>query len=110
LRGCSFSAAKAATIQSAAADIVPAPVAADQMDNEALITRPVSIKGGVGRRTVEMLLMYSLERMDVLPADDFGVREGLQAAEIPPGTYLWRMPRRRGPRPLIANGDGADPV
>ena len=31
---------------------------------------------GVGRWTVEMLLIYSLERMDILPADDFGVREG----------------------------------
>jgi DNA-3-methyladenine glycosylase II len=79
LRACGFSTAKAATIQAiaqnAAAGVVPTRVAADQMDNETLITRLVSIKG-VGRWTVEMLLMYSLERMDVLPADDFGVREG----------------------------------
>jgi DNA-3-methyladenine glycosylase II len=31
---------------------------------------------GVGRWTVEMLLMFNLGRMDILPVDDFGVREG----------------------------------
>jgi len=45
------------------------------MDDRALIERISSIKG-IGRWTVEMLLMYSLERMDVLPVDDFGIREG----------------------------------
>jgi DNA-3-methyladenine glycosylase II len=121
LRACGFSAAKTATIQaiaqSAAAGVVPTRVAADQMDNETLITRLVSIKG-VGRWTVEMLLMYSLERMDVLPADDFGVREGYRMLKSLPGQpkpramrelaqawsphrtvaswYLWRIPRTRG--------------
>jgi DNA-3-methyladenine glycosylase II len=135
LRGCGFSAAKAATIQaiaqSAVAGIVPTRIAADQMENEALITRLVSIKG-VGCWTVEMLLMYSLERMDVLPADDFGVREGYRVLKSLPeqpkpramrelaqawsphrtvaSWYLWRMPRTRGQRPVTANGDGADPV
>jgi DNA-3-methyladenine glycosylase II len=33
-----------------------------------LIARVVTIKG-IGRWTVEMLLMYSLERMDILPVD-----------------------------------------
>jgi DNA-3-methyladenine glycosylase II len=124
LRGCGFSATKAATIQaiaqSAVAGIVPTRVVADQMDNEALITRPISIKG-VGRWTVEMLLIYSLERMDVLPADDFGVREGYRVLKSLPeqpkpramrelaqawsphrtvaSWYLWRMPRMRGQRP-----------
>jgi len=31
---------------------------------------------GVGRWTVEMLLIFTLGRPDVLPVDDFGVREG----------------------------------
>jgi DNA-3-methyladenine glycosylase II len=99
---------------------VPTRVVADQMDNEALITRLISIKG-VGRWTVEMLLIYSLERMDVLPADDFGVREGYRVLKSLPeqpkpramrelaqawsphrtvaSWYLWRMPRMRGIRP-----------
>src|SRR3546814_11413694 len=45
------------------------------MDDEALIERLSTLRG-VGRWTVEMLLIYSLERPDILPADDFGVREG----------------------------------
>ena len=43
--------------------------------DEALIERLVALRG-VGRWTVEMLLIYSLARSDVLPVDDFGVREG----------------------------------
>jgi 3-methyladenine DNA glycosylase/8-oxoguanine DNA glycosylase len=85
--------------------------------SEALITRLVSIKG-VGHWTVEVLLMYSLERMDVLPASDFGVREGYRVLKSLPeqptpatlrelaqawsphravaAWYLWRIPRSRG--------------
>ncbi|WP_426236822.1 DNA-3-methyladenine glycosylase family protein [Pseudomonas sp. TWP3-2] len=79
LRGCGFSAGKIATIQGIAQatldGVVPDYATALAMDDEALIERLVSLRG-VGRWTVEMLLIYSLERMDVLPADDFGVREG----------------------------------
>jgi DNA-3-methyladenine glycosylase II len=31
-----------------------------------------------------MLLMYSLERMDILPVDDLGVREGYRALKSLP--------------------------
>jgi DNA-3-methyladenine glycosylase II len=63
-----------------------------------------------------MFLIYSLERSDVLPVDDFGVREGyrrlkrLEKAPTPrqmrdtgeawspwrtvAAWYLWRLPRR----------------
>jgi DNA-3-methyladenine glycosylase II len=110
LRSCGFSAAKAATIlaiaQSTVAGIVPTRVDPDQMDNEALITRLVSIKG-VGRWTVEMLLMYSLERMDVLSADDFGVCEGYRVLKSlpeqpkPRGCANWHRPGRRTERSLL---------
>ena len=33
-------------------------------------------EGSEGRWTVEMLLIYSLEREDILPVNDFGVRDG----------------------------------
>jgi DNA-3-methyladenine glycosylase II len=52
-----------------------------KMDDEALIERIISSKG-IGRWTVEMLLMYSLERMDVLPVDDFGIREGYRKVAL----------------------------
>ena len=47
----------------------------DAMESEDLIRHLTQIKG-VGRWTVEMLLIYTMERPDILPADDFWVREG----------------------------------
>jgi DNA-3-methyladenine glycosylase II len=121
LRTCGFSAGKIATIKAIARGtvegVVPTREIAVTMDDETLIERMVGIKG-IGRWTIEMLLVYSLERMDVLPADDFGVREGypvlkslpeqpkpkqlreLSKAWAPHRTvaawYLWRIPRERG--------------
>jgi 3-methyladenine DNA glycosylase/8-oxoguanine DNA glycosylase len=45
------------------------------MDNEAIINTLTTVRG-IGRWTVEMLLMFRLGRPDVLPVDDFGVRKG----------------------------------
>ncbi|MDD2050179.1 DNA-3-methyladenine glycosylase family protein [Pseudomonas putida] len=79
LRACGFSASKLTTIQGIAKarqdGLVPDHEQALALDDEQLIERLVSLRG-VGRWTVEMLLIYTLERMDILPADDFGVREG----------------------------------
>jgi DNA-3-methyladenine glycosylase II len=121
LRACGFSATKVATIKAIAegalSGLIPPHNVAGTMDDEELIARVVTIKG-IGRWTVEMLLMYSLERMDILPADDFGVREGYRSLKSLPeqpkpnslreigkawaphrtvaAWYLWRMPRERG--------------
>lgn len=121
LRTCGFSASKIATIKAIAQGtvdgVIPTREIAVTMDDETLIERMVGIKG-IGRWTVEMLLMYSLERRDVLPVDDFGVREGYRVlkslseqpkpkalreishAWAPHRTvaawYLWRIPRERG--------------
>ncbi len=90
LRACGFSASKIATIQGIAQatldGVVPDYPTSRAMDDETLIERLTSLRG-VGRWTVEMLLIYSLERMDILPADDFGVREGyrrLKGLEVQP--------------------------
>lgn len=45
--------------------------------DEELIEYLVEIKG-VGRWTVEMLLMFSLNREDILPLDDLGVQNGIR--------------------------------
>ena len=90
MRACGFSASKTATVQGIAQarleGLVPSRQEALAMADEALIERLVALRG-VGRWTVEMLLIYSLERMDILPADDFGVREGyrrLKGLEVQP--------------------------
>ena len=79
LRTCGFSARKIATLKGIADGalngLVPSRTDADAMTDEDLITRMVALKG-IGRWTVEMLLIFTLERMDVLPADDFGIVEG----------------------------------
>lgn len=118
-RACGFSAAKLATIRGIAQatldGVVPVLHAARQLPDAALIERLVSLRG-VGRWTVEMFLIYSLERSDILPVDDFGVREGygrlkgLEKAPTPrqmreigmawspfrtvAAWYLWRLPAR----------------
>lgn len=78
-RGFGFSGGKVAAIRDICAKAldgtIPTLEEADALDDEALIARLVTIRG-VGRWTVEMLLMSTLGRPDVLPVDDFGVREG----------------------------------
>jgi DNA-3-methyladenine glycosylase II len=83
MRGCGFSGAKVAAIrdiaEKAAGGLVPTREACARFDDAALIERLVAIRG-VGRWTVEMLLIFTLGRPDVLPVDDFGVREGWKVA------------------------------
>jgi len=49
------------------------------MEDEAIIERLTQVRG-IGRWTVEMLLMFRLGRPDVLPADDYGIRKGFAIA------------------------------
>jgi DNA-3-methyladenine glycosylase II len=46
-------------------------------DNEEIIQQLISIYG-VGRWTAEMFLIFSLNRLDVLPLGDLGLRAGVQ--------------------------------
>jgi len=118
LRACGFSGRKIETIQGIASatisGVVPSFAVAQTMTDEALIKQLVSLKG-IGQWTVEMLLMFTLARMDILPADDFGVVQGykrLKKREAAPkrkemaeiaqawaphrtvaSWYLWRVPK-----------------
>ncbi|MBA3581980.1 MAG: DNA-3-methyladenine glycosylase 2 family protein [Gammaproteobacteria bacterium] len=79
LRACGFSARKVETIQNIANatvdGIVPTRKIAEQLSDEALIKQLITLKG-VGRWTVEMMLMFTLARLDILPVGDLGVRQG----------------------------------
>jgi DNA-3-methyladenine glycosylase II len=83
MRGCGLSGSKVAAIrdiaEKAVGGLVPTRAAAARIPDEKLIERLVAIRG-VGRWTVEMLLIFTLGRRDVLPVDDFGVREGWRVA------------------------------
>ena len=83
LRSGGFSRNKVTAIRDIAAKaregIVPTRAQARRLDDEELILRLVEIYG-VGRWTVEMLLIFTLGRLDVLPVDDFGIQSGFKAA------------------------------
>lgn len=90
LRSVGLSRQKVSYIQAIAAGahegIVPARRSdVIRLDDETIIERLTSIRG-VGRWTVEMLLIFTLGRLDVLPVGDFGVRAGFD-----------RIARRREP-------------
>ena len=83
LRACGFSANKAAALRdiaaNAAAGVIPSRAAAYCLSDPQLIERLTAVRG-VGRWTVEMLLIFTLRRPDVFPVDDFAVREGYRIA------------------------------
>lgn len=84
LRGCGLSTAKMLAIRDIAAKTetghIPTRTAAQRLSDDELIARLVEV-GGVGRWTVEMLLIFTLGRPDVFPSDDFGVRNGWRVAK-----------------------------
>jgi DNA-3-methyladenine glycosylase II len=83
MRGAGLSANKVLAIrdiaEKAALGVIPNRAAARRLSDEVLIERLVALRG-VGRWTVEMLLIFTLGRADILPVDDFGVREGYRVA------------------------------
>ena len=83
MRGAGLSANKVLAIrdiaEKAALGVIPDRAAARRLSDEVLIERLVALRG-VGRWTVEMLLIFTLGRADILPVDDFGVREGYRVA------------------------------
>jgi DNA-3-methyladenine glycosylase II len=83
LRAAGFSFAKVAALKDLAtkaiAAVVPDRAALNALTDEAIVELLTQVRG-VGRWTVEMLLISNLARPDVLPVDDFGVRNGFRAA------------------------------
>jgi DNA-3-methyladenine glycosylase II len=104
LRGCGFSGSKIAAIRDIAArrldGTVPDHETAALLEDGALIERLTTIRG-VGRWTVEMLLIFTFGRPDILPVDDFGVREGWRCIQ-----NLAVQPR---PKALAALGEAWAP-
>jgi len=124
IRASGFSRGKIASIRDIAektlAGVVPARAAALKLNDEELIERLVALRG-VGRWTVEMLLIFTLGRTDVFPCDDFGVRNGYRIAmrlpDMPNPRELREVAERWAPHRTLAawylwraadNGDGAE--
>lgn len=75
---------------------IPGPRRLAWMDEQAIIDSLVAIRG-IGRWTVEMMLMFRLGRPDVLPVDDLGIRKGLQVVD--------RLEQLPTPRETAARGE-----
>jgi DNA-3-methyladenine glycosylase II len=79
LRGIGLSYAKVGYIHNVAAFCIEHKITdktLQKMDNEAIVDLLVQIKG-VGKWTVEMLLMFSLGREDVFAVDDLGIQQAM---------------------------------
>ena len=122
LRACGVSGNKARALRDLAAreaaGEIPTLRRMARMDEEAIIAALVPTRG-IGRWTVEMMLMFRLGRPDVLPLDDLGIRKGAQVVDgvdaMPTprelaergerwgpyrtyaSLYLWRIADERGP-------------
>jgi DNA-3-methyladenine glycosylase II len=83
LRAVGLSFAKIASIKDLARKtldgVVPPYEILHTLADDEIIERLTQVRG-IGRWTVEMLLMFRLGRPDVLPIDDFGVRNGFRLA------------------------------
>jgi DNA-3-methyladenine glycosylase II len=79
LRAAGLSRAKTAALKDLAAKTidgtVPSGRALIRMSDDEIIARLITVRG-IGRWTVEMLLLFDLGRPDVWPVDDYGVRKG----------------------------------
>ncbi len=110
LRSAGLSRAKMLAIRDLAAKAldgtVPTVKQAHKMSDEELIERLDSVRG-IGRWTVEMLLMFRLGRPDVLPVGDYGVRKGFarmrKLAELPKPKELMAYGERWKPYRSVAS-------
>jgi 3-methyladenine DNA glycosylase/8-oxoguanine DNA glycosylase len=110
LRAAGLSTAKTAALRDLAArtldGTVPSMAAARRMGDDELVERLVQVRG-VGRWTVEMLLIFRLGRPDVLPVSDLGIRKGFARTfgvrRLPAAVTITRRARRWRPYRTVAS-------
>lgn len=104
LRAAGLSRAKTASIRDLAEKtiqgIIPTSSAIRKLSDAEILERLTSVRG-IGPWTVEMLLIFTLGRQDILPVSDYGVRKGFAL------TYGWKdLPT---PRELLEFGQRWSP-
>lgn len=76
------------------------------MDDESIILTLMQVKG-IGRWTVQMLLIFRMNRFDVLPVDDLGIRAGIRKVyvldELPSKQTVESLGQRWKPYRTIAS-------
>ncbi|MFT3710040.1 MAG: DNA-3-methyladenine glycosylase 2 family protein [Archangium sp.] len=100
MRSCGLSENKALAIKDLAAKCldgtVPTSKELHALSDDAIVERIVQVRG-IGRWTVEMMLMFRMGRLDVFPVDDFGVRKGF--------TVLRKLKEPITAKKLMPHGD-----
>jgi methylated-DNA-[protein]-cysteine S-methyltransferase len=110
LRGAGLSRAKLLALRDLAerteAGEIPSLAALRRMPDDEIVERLTAVRG-IGRWTVEMLLIFRLGRPDVLPADDYGIRKGFAVAfrkrELPGRKDLEKRGERWRPYRTLAS-------
>ena len=80
LRACGLSRAKTLYVKDLAARWIDGSIEHHRfpdLDDEEIIAELCRVKG-IGRWTAEMFLLFTLQRLDVLPVDDLGLRTAVQ--------------------------------
>ena len=111
LRGAGLSRAKTAALKDLAAKTidgtVPSGRALLRMSDDEIIARLTQVRG-IGRWTVEMLLLFDLGRPDVWPVDDYGVRKGFAKTfgrrKLPAPKRLMKIGEKWRPYRSVAAG------
>jgi len=100
IRACGFSFAKIKAIRDIAektlSGVIPTSREIVKLSDDEIITRLTQVRG-VGQWTVEMLLIFQLGRLDVLPVHDFGVRTGFK--------HAYKKRDLPAPKALLAHGE-----
>src|SRR5580692_4671222 len=100
IRACGFSFAKIRAIRDIAektlSGVVPTSREIVKLSDDEIVARLTEVRG-VGQWTVEMLLIFQLGRLDVLPAHDFGVRTGFK--------HAYKKRDLPAPKALLAHGE-----
>jgi DNA-3-methyladenine glycosylase II len=103
LRSVGLSGQKVGYLRDLSARLIDGRLQLDELESlpdEAVIERLVAVKG-FGRWTAEMFLMFVLNRPDVLPVDDLGLREGVRE--------IYKLPERPSPKEVIELGEAWRP-
>ena len=98
LRAAGLSLNKLLSLRDLSAKVLDGTVPLDgleDLDDDEIVAR-VSTVRGIGRWTVEMMLMFQLGRPDILPVDDFGVRAGFR--------FTYALRKMPAPKVLAAYG------
>jgi DNA-3-methyladenine glycosylase II len=109
LRGAGLSRSKVAALKDLAAKTldgtVPSARQLAQMSDEEIIERLTAVRG-IGRWTVEMLLLFDLGRLDVWPVGDYGVQKGFAKTfgkrKLPKSKQLMKLGEKWRPYRSVA--------